>query len=147
VIALIAVAVAIGAWFRPAGHQASPPIDPAAQYSDQQIGIAKTAMCAAYSESVKAVAGAAGRKNDDPNAQFTNIVNTRLAFHLTTDYFESQLNDNPATPPELKTAFKNLISAYNKLLLAQIAEAPQDQIDAASAKSDAADRAVVDSCK
>lgn len=104
-------------------------------------------MCAAYTKAATSVAGAASRKSDDPNLQFSYVVNSRLAFHVANDYFRSQLEHNPATPPDVATAFQNLISSYDDFLLAQLGDAPKEDIDSASDKTKAADAAVNDACK
>ena len=144
--ALIAVAVAIGAWFKPT---TKPPqsSDSTPSYSSQQTADAKKAICAAYAKTLKAVQGAAQQKNSDPDNEAANIVNVRLAFHVTTDYFQSQLAANPAIDPNLKSAFQDLISSYDELILAQIANSSKEDLDAAYAKTDSADKVVVEACK
>jgi hypothetical protein len=145
VVALIAIAVAIGGWFRPASEASAP--DTKSQFSEQQVADAKTAMCAAFDKATKAVAGAGSQTSDDPATKVLISVNTRLAFHVMTDYFRSELAQNPAAPPELVNAFRNSISAYEDMVLTQLANAPKDELDAVYAKTTASDEAMVEACK
>lgn len=145
-VALIAIAVAIGAWFKPTTTPPQPS-DSTPSYSSQQAADAKKAICAAYAKTLKAVQGAAEQKNSDPVNEAANIVNVRLAFHVATDYFQGQLAANPAIDPGLKSAFQDLIRSYDELILAQIANSSKEDLDAAYAKTNSADNIVVEACK
>lgn len=93
----------------------------APQYSEQQVADAKKAVCEAYNKALVAVAGAGKQKSPDHGLQLIDVVNARLAFDVATDYFRSQLSENPATSPDLEAALRNLSSPYDELVLAQIA--------------------------
>ncbi|CAN5376223.1 hypothetical protein BH11ACT6_BH11ACT6_37920 [soil metagenome] len=147
VIAIVAVAVAIAAWFRPANADTQPVLDPTPQYSEQDTAAAKSQMCDAYSKAAKAIAGAGSQDSDDPSLKYGMVVNSRLAFHVMTDYFRYQLTQNPAAPPALSDQFYALISAYDDMVLTQLANASPEELDRVYARTEAADSAVVDSCK
>jgi hypothetical protein len=143
---VIAIALGVVALLRPAA-QAAAPAEVAPQYSEQQVADARKAVCEAYDRALSAVAGAAKQKSADPNLQFIDVVNARLAFDVSTDYFRSQLSENPALSPELATAFRNLSTAYNELVLAQISNSSKEDLDEAYRKTDATDHIVVAACK
>lgn len=75
VIAVIAVGLAIGSWFRPT-HSASP------AFTSQQISDAKTNVCAAYTTVQQAVVintHLVNPRPDDPIGQLAVAANARLA--------------------------------------------------------------------
>lgn len=146
VIAVIAIAVAIGAWFRPA-PEAPPPVDAAPQYSDQEISDAEKAVCAAYNKMVQSVSGAGGQSSDDPTTQQIYAVNIRVATHVASDYLLRQLAENPASPTRLTANVRELAILYNDVVLAQLANAPRSALDPLYSKVDAADAKVVEACK
>lgn len=146
VVALIAVAVAIGAWFRPA-REASPPPDSTPQYSTQQVADATKAMCAAYDKIYAALSGAGGQSSSDPNVQLTIAVNTRLATHVNSDYLRQVLAQNPATPPALVDTFREMAAAYDEIVLAQLGGAQTADLGAPNAKLEDADEKAAKACK
>jgi hypothetical protein len=145
-IGLIAIAVAIGSWFRPSPHPALP-TDPTPRYSDQQIADAKTAVCAVRDKAFNALKGSGGQHSDDPMSAFIITVNTRLAIHVSSDDLTQALHDNPATPPELTTLIGNLASVYERMVLAQLAGAPSSELDSLNSDLDSADTKAVEACK
>lgn len=146
VVALIAVAVAIGAWFRP-GPEVAAPKEVTPQYSDQQVADAKKAMCSVYDKIYAAITYSGGQRSDDPTLQKIISVNTRLATHVNSDYIRQMLAQNPATSPDLVSAFRDMTSAYDEIVLAQLANAPKEQLQSTNKKLDAADTTVYQACK
>lgn len=127
VIAVIAVAVAIGAWFRPVPK----PETPAAKtYSQQEVADSKNAVCDAFQDANKGVQ-AAGRRNEgsDPVAVLAVAANVRLALTAGSAYLSQSLVSNPAAPDDLKSAVENLAGTYQKVAIAQLGEASQDELD------------------
>jgi hypothetical protein len=103
----IAIALAVGGWFRPAAQAAAPPVDAAPTYSDQQVADAKKAVCAAHDLVNRATLGAGTQKSDDPTTQLVIAVNVRLAGSLSAQYFQTKLDQYPATPADLSAAVGN----------------------------------------
>lgn len=146
-IAVIAMGVAIGSWLRPSGAENVPPTVSTPQYTDQDVAKAKEAMCDAYDRTLKAIAGTSGSQSEtDPIKAFIMTVNTRFSFHITAEYFLSQLERNPATPQDLAENFRKLAASYDELLLAQLANTPQDQLDPIYQRTEMADNKVVQAC-
>jgi hypothetical protein len=148
VVGFVAVAVAIGAWFRPSAHEApAAPSDTTPQYSDQQVADAKKAMCSAYDKIYNALKGAGSQTSDDPTLKFIIAVNIRLATVANSNYLTKALAENPATPTDLANTFRDMTSAYDELVLAQLANAPKEDLDPLNAKLDNADSAAYQACK
>jgi hypothetical protein len=146
VVAIIAIALAIGAWFRPS--PATPPSPHlTSSFSSEQVADAKAAVCSARDEAFKALAGAGGQSSDDPNRKFIIGVNTRLAIHANSDYLFRILSENPATESDLAKAINDTAVAYNKLLMAQLAGASDEDINPINAELDAANSRAVEACK
>ena len=79
VIAVIAVAVAIGAWFRP---PPKPEIAAAKTYSEQEVTDAKQKICDAFATVQSTLEASSNQAPPDPNdvmQKFTLSVNGRLA--------------------------------------------------------------------
>ncbi len=110
--------------------------------------MARKAMCDAYDKTLKAIAGTSGSQNEpDPTKAFLMTVNTRFAFHITSEFFVSELDRNPATPKDLEQKFRNLAASYDELLLAQLARTPDDQLGPIYKKTEAADNEVIHACE
>jgi hypothetical protein len=122
VVALAAIAVAVGAWFRPAtdANSASPP-DSKSQFSEEQIADAKEAVCDAYDKTYKAVATAGRQQSDDPTLEFVISVNTRLATQFSSRFLSDVLEANPATPADLASHVRGMTSAWDNIVLLQLA--------------------------
>ena len=127
VVAVIAIAIAIGAWFRPAPKPEAPA---AKTYSEQEVADAKKAVCDAFKDASRGVQ-AAGRRNEgpDPVAVLAVAANVRLALTAGSAYMLQSLDNTPAAPDDLKSAVKNLAGIYQKIAVAQLGEASQDQLD------------------
>ncbi|MCV7177781.1 hypothetical protein [Mycolicibacterium sphagni] len=126
VIAVIAIGVAIGAWFRPIPKPEAPA---AKTYSDQEVADAKKAVCDAYEDAYRAVTTAGnGDGGSDRSAVLAVAVNIRLALGTSGQYLLSTVNEQPAAPSEVATAASDLGTAYRKISLLQLSEAPHDTI-------------------
>jgi hypothetical protein len=148
IVALFAIAVAIGAWFRPANNEPSPPAaDSTPKYSDQQIVAGKKAVCAAYDLVNRASTYSGGQKSDDSTLTFVIAVNVRLTGTLAASYLLAELDKNPATPSDLTDAARELAQAYQQTTLLQLANAPKDELDSAYDTINSTDAKVVEACK
>lgn len=147
VIALIAIAVATAAWFKPAPK----PEAPAAKvYSEQEIADAKKAVCDANDTVHSTLMSTASQYAPDPNdstMKFALSVNGRLAAYAGGDYLYRQVAEHPAAPNELSDALKNLANAYQEAALAQIAQADRSKLDPIYKSMDAAAARVTEACK
>lgn len=127
VIAVVAVAVAIGAWFRPVPKPETPAVK---TYSEQEVADAKKAVCDAFKNANRAVQ-AAGRRNEgpDPVSVLAVAANVRLALTAGSTYMTESVDSNQAAPDDLKSAVKDLADTYQRVAIAQLGEAPQDELD------------------
>ncbi len=132
VVSLLALALAAAAFFKPQ-HDATPA---APQYSDQQVADAKKNVCDAYNAMDAATRNAGGLRSDDPNQKFMISINTRLAFNTAADHLLAVAEQSPAGPSDLLAATKALALAYQKIVLAQTAEAPTDTLERLYTESD-----------
>lgn len=148
VVALGAIALATASWFRPStGESPSAGRDTPAFSAEDTTQATKT-MCEAYEKAVDAVLGASGSQQEpDPVRSFVMTVDARFAFHVSAEYFRSELSRNPATPPELAADFRDLAAIYDELLLAQLARKPESDLQPIYDKSEAADAKIVSACR
>jgi hypothetical protein len=132
---LATLAVAIGGWFRPLPNK--PP--PAPTYTGRQLADAKAKVCAAYELIRKAVVANTSRNGgEDPTAALAVAANARTALYDGGDYLSKVLAEEPATPRELARAVQSLVSSYQQLAIAYMAEVPESEQKAArDAVSDA----------
>lgn len=143
VVALLALALAAASWFRPT-HDETPATP---QYSEQQVADAKKNLCDAYNTMLRGIKGAGALSSEDPNQKFMLALNTRLAFNTSADYLLSQANLNIAAPPRLLVEARTLAASYQKMVLAQIAEAPGGDLDSIYGELDLHESAIVEACK
>jgi hypothetical protein len=111
VLALIAVAIAVAAWFRPAHSGAT-------HFSDQQTADAKKSTCTAYNSAKQAVVintHMANPRPDDPAGQLAVAVNARLALLGSGQYLRDRLAANPATPGDLTNAVTSMAKTVEDL--------------------------------
>ena len=143
VIAVIAVAVAIGAWFRPVPK---PEVPAAKTYSDQEVADAKKAVCDAYGKAFNALT-VNSRQTDDPNEALAVIANSRIAIHAAATYLMEMLNEQPATPAELAVPVSSLAKQYQSMLLDQIGNADRATLDADYHNADSLTSKISEVCK
>ncbi len=132
VVSLLALGLAAAAFFKPKHGDA-----PAApQYSDQQVADAKKNLCDAYNDMHEAIRNAGGFTSEDPNQKYMIALNTRLAFNTAADHLLAAAARNPEGPSELLSAARNLAYSYQKVVLAQTAQASADALDHLYTESD-----------
>lgn len=128
--ALLALGVAIGAWFRqvPDEKSTAPPTKPT--YSDQQISVAKTDMCGAYRQ-VRRALDAAGARNggSDPTATLAVATASRQALDVGSRYLLAKLAEQPATNPDLAAAIRKLAELYLQITVSYLADASDSEIN------------------
>jgi hypothetical protein len=110
-IALIALGVAIGGWFRP------PPPKAAAKptYSSQQVADAKAAVCAAYDKVHSAIGVTMGRDGgSDSTSQLAVATSARQALLAGSIYLQTTLSEEPATAPDLAAAIRKLTNLFRQ---------------------------------
>jgi hypothetical protein len=125
VIALAAMAVAIGSWFRPLpSTKASAP--PAPIYTDQQIASAKANVCTAFEKIDHAVAlsDAEGASSTDRSAQLAAAALGRQVLDFGSRYLFGKVAEEPATPSELASSVRQQANAFQELLVGYINGAP-----------------------
>jgi hypothetical protein len=117
VIALAALGLAIGSWFRPLpSTKASAPAAPS--YTDPQVASAKANVCAAFEQVDHALALAYARNGgNDPTAQLAVATSTQLTLDAGSRYLAATLAEQPATPADLATAVRKQTNAYQKALI------------------------------
>jgi len=144
-IALVAVGIAIGAWFRPLPKN-EPPAAPT--YSSQQVADAKAKVCAAYELVHKAVKATSTRdKGADYTTQLASAVNARQALVAGNQYLSAVLEKNPAAPGDLRTEVFKLVDAYQLLTLELLADAPDSVVNEPVNSGDSATAQIEKICK
>jgi hypothetical protein len=117
-IALVALGLAIGCWFRPSvsSKASSPPAAPV--FTGQQTADAKAKVCAAFGQVDRAlnVAQSFGGSTDQM-ALLTVATSTRQALDFGSRYLSTKLAEEPATPPDLATAVRKQSDAYQQLMI------------------------------
>jgi hypothetical protein len=112
-IALIALAVGIAAWFRPAPHNDQPPPKPA--YTQQQIADAKAKVCTAFGNVDRAV----GVANALPHGSDSLVaaINMRQVFDVGSRHLFATLAEEPATPADLESAVRKQASTLEEAVI------------------------------
>jgi hypothetical protein len=117
-IALIALAVGLVGWFRPAPHNYQTSAPPKSTYTDKQVANAKANVCAAFDKVEHALHLADARSgNDDPTALLAVAEGAWEAFDAGSRYLLTKLAEEPATPPELATAVRKQANAFQEVLI------------------------------
>lgn len=112
VIAVIATAVAIAAWFRPAPQSASP------AFTDQQTAQAQTNVCSAYAAVRQGVLKNTHLAVPNPNDQVGQLAiaaNARLALLGGGAYLRDRVAAQPATPADLARAVNSMGTTIEQL--------------------------------
>ena len=144
VIAVIAIAVAIGAWFRPVPKAETPA---AKTYSEQEVADAKKAVCDAFENAIHTLDVNKRKSTVNPADSFAVAVNTRMAVGTVADYLTQVADAHPALQPDLSSNVSNLASAYRDIVLKQIGDADQAELDSTYQRADEAQSAVAQVCK
>jgi hypothetical protein len=116
-IALAALGLAIGSWFRSLPNiRASTP--PAPTYTDRQVSTAKANMCAAFDQVQHAVNLANTHVGGtDYATQLAAAALTPETLDAGSRYLLTKLAEEPATPPDLATAVRNGANADQEALI------------------------------
>jgi hypothetical protein len=120
VVALIAVALAAFAVFRPAHSGPGP-------FNDEQTAGAKADICAAYLSVRQAVVSNTHLENPAPGNPIGGLAvaaNARLALYGGGDYLRERLATEPATPDELAKAVGSMANTLEKLSIGYLSGAP-----------------------
>lgn len=143
VLALAALGLATAAFFRPVPK----PEAVSAQYSEQQVADAKKNLCDAYAETNRAIQHAGGFTSEDPNQKYMLSMNVRLTFSTSAAYLFTVAKDHSAGPPELLDSIRHIATTYQRVVLAQTAEAPKEELDAIYGEIGSTDRLIEAACK
>jgi hypothetical protein len=147
-IALLALGVAIGSWFRPMPNSKPPPAPSPPNFTDQQIADAKAKVCATYENVHQAVLVNTGRSGgSDQTAVLGLAANARIALYDGGDYLLQSLAEEPATPSDLASAVRQLVNSYQQLAINYTAEAPQSEIDSSLHAGDQPNATIYGICK
>lgn len=112
-IALVALAVGIAAWFRPTPRNDQPPPKPV--YTQQQVADAKAKVCAAVGKFNSAVAvNNALPRGSDP---IVAAVNSRQIFDVFNRHLLATLAEEPATSADLATAVRELANTLEEAVI------------------------------
>ena len=143
-IAVAAIGLAATAWFR-SGDDSNTEDTPA-RFSEQEITAAKESLCAAYQKTSNALTKSASQFSEDPNVKYMLSLNTRLTIHANASYLRTAVANNPALDSGAAKIFDEMSSAYDDILMAQLADAPAESFEEVNAKLDDADARAADLC-
>jgi 3D (Asp-Asp-Asp) domain-containing protein len=118
-IAVLAVAIAIAAWFRPAHQSASP------AFTSQQTAKAKTNVCSAYTAVHQMVVTNTNLENPvdgDPIGQLAIATDARLALLGGSAYLRNRLAADPASPADLAKAVQAMADTTEQLGIGYLGE-------------------------
>jgi len=113
-IALVALAVGVGAWFRPVPNTNQPPPKPT--YTAQQTADAKAKVCDAVGKFNRAVSVGNGLpRGSDP---VVAAINSRQIFDVFSRHLLATLAAEPATPSDLAAAVREEASTLEEVVIA-----------------------------
>ena len=133
VIAVIAVAVAIGAWFRPAPKPEAPA---AKSYSAQEVADAKKAVCDAFQNVIHTLDANKRKSSVNPADSFAVTVNTRLAVETAAAHLDWTVHSQPALQSDLSSTLSDLANAYREIVMKQIGDSDQAELDKSYQQAD-----------
>jgi hypothetical protein len=147
-IALIALMVGVGAWFRPAPQNNPTATKP--RYSDQQIASAKASVCNAFEQVSHGLnlADTESANSSDRTAKVAAVSLTRQVLDFGGRYLLDKIAEEAATPPALATAVRQQAKAYQELLVGYIdgAAASDLRLQPALKASDSAANTIRELC-
>jgi len=114
VIALAALALAIGSWFRPGPH--INPTTPTQTYTAQQTADARAAVCKAVDKFNRAVS--VGKSLPAGSDSLVTAVNSRQIFDVFSRHLLATLAEEPATPADLAAAVREVGSSLEEVVIA-----------------------------
>lgn len=142
VVAVVAIGLAIGCWFRPMPGSTGSPVPSAPSYTRQQVADAKTNVCIAFGKVDRALNLAdAEPVSSDRTEQLAVAALTRIAFDGGSRYLLTTLAEEQATPPELATAVRKQANSLQELLIGFLDGVPNsdpEQQPAVNASNEAA---------
>jgi hypothetical protein len=146
-IALAAIALAIGSWFRSPGVKTSTE-QPAPVYTAQQTAEAKAAVCAAFTRIDHALGVAAARNGgSDPTAGLAVATSTRQVFEVGSRYLLTKLSEEPATPADIAAAARKLAGGYQEAVVDYLAGVTETELKPTLNASDDATLSLRQLCK
>jgi hypothetical protein len=118
VLGLLGLGMGAAAWFR----AAPPDVVRDGPYTEQQESDAKAAVCEAYIKGIRSIRTVASKRADNPADALAVAVNSRVGEVAVSMYFSNTLEENPASPGELRTLVQDLANDYQDLVLIQLAD-------------------------
>jgi len=145
VIALAALGLAIGSWFRPVSNTKAPT---APNYTNQRVAEAKANVCAAFRTVHQAITVTNHREHgNDPTSTLAAATSARQAFAAGSVYLMTSLSDEPATPPDLAHAVRGLATVFQQLTVTYLAELSDSALDPLLHAGDEATLTIEQLCK
>jgi hypothetical protein len=147
VIALAALALAIGSWFQPLPITKAPnPLAPS--YTNQQVAEAKANVCAAFQTVHQSIVVTNHREHGtDPTSALAAATSARQAFAAGGGYLLTALGNKPATPPDLAGAVRRLGTVFQQLAVSYLAELNNSALDPLLHDGDEATLTIQQLCK
>jgi hypothetical protein len=141
---LVTLGVAIAGWFRPVPAKSPTPT----AFTAQQIGDAKTKVCAAFEKAHQAVRDNFARpQGTDPNQQLLVAVSGQQALLAGSVYLQTTLSDESATPADLAAAVRKLIDVFQSLTVDYLNGHGSPEVDPTLRAGDEATLAIQGLCK
>lgn len=145
VMALLAVGIAIGSWFRSMRTNNS---GPRPAYTREEVADAKSAVCSAFGKVHNAIQLTGARdRGQDYATQLASAVNARQALVAGSQYLPTTLSNAPATPPEIANEIRHLTHVYQLLTVQLLDEAPESETNASVSSGDAVTSKLETFCK
>lgn len=121
-IALAAIGLALGAWFRPLPSNKPTPAPARPTFTEQQVTDAKASVCAAFQKTDHALDLSSARVGgNDPTATLTVATSVRQVLDFSSRYLRARLAEEPATPPDLADAVRTLANSYQEATMDYLA--------------------------
>jgi hypothetical protein len=114
VVALVAIGLAIGSWFRPPPSAKAPPT-PA--YTNQQTADAKETVCAAFAKVDHALDISARNTGDDSATKLAVATSGRQVLDAGSRYLLTKLVEEPAAPPEVAKEVRKFADSSQELVI------------------------------
>lgn len=148
VMVVFLAGVAIVGWLRPLPDHTPANAPPKSTHTDQQTADAKAHVCAAYRNVHQAVrVNFARDRGTDPTAQLASAVNARQALLAGSQYLQTTLAQEPATPPDLAKVIQTLANTFQKLTVDYLAEVSESEVDSLQRASDQTTATIEGICK
>lgn len=147
-ITVVAIGLAISAWFRPLPDNKPPATPPAPTFSEQQVVDSKAAVCAAFKKVHQAIIVTNHRdRSNDPTAVLAVATSARQAALAGSGYLSTKLTEQPAAPSDLAAAIRTLANLFQELTVDYLAELSDSELDPLLRASDEATMKIEGLCK